>query len=54
MWYEVRMHVDDIPWAYNFKVHAYRKARITAERTGYPALVYECSEDGEKLIEVMD
>lgn len=54
MWYEVRMHVDDIPWIYDSDVQAYRKAREEAERTGYPALVYECSEDGEMLIEVMD
>lgn len=49
-WYEVRLHVDDIPWIYESEAKAFRKARRVADRTGYPVLVYECSQDGEKLI----
>jgi len=54
MWYEVRMHVDDIPWIYDSRANAFRKALRKAERSGYPVLVYECSKYGEKLIAVME
>lgn len=51
MWYEVRLDPDDMPWIYDELDTAWRKARKVAEKTGEPALVYECSyQVGERLI----
>lgn len=54
MWYEIRMHPDDIPWIKDTLKQAMKKARRVAEKYG-PVLVYECDiRDGEKLVAIVD
>lgn len=54
MWYEIRMHQDDIPWIRDTLKQALAKARKVAEKYG-PVLVYECdSQDGERLVAIVD
>ena len=53
MWYEIKFFPGDIPWIRDTLAQAMKKARKVAEREG-PVLVYECSNEGMRLIAVVD